>query len=101
MWFSGVPDVDVPGLPFNWIRSGIYKDDENTRFNDYDMAADDPWDALQFTKMIIMEHDQISGGTWAPYCMTAANDQIDIGPAVNKISKSRFFAKIISPVLML
>ena len=99
MWFSGVPDVDVPGLPFNWIRSGIYKDDENTRFNDYDMAADDPWDALQFyEKMIIMEHDQISGGTWAPYCMTAANDQIDIGPAVNKISKSGSLLKYLASV---
>jgi hypothetical protein len=81
MWFSGVPDVDVPASPLNWIRSGIYKDDQNTRYNDYDMAADDPWDALQYYEKVIF-------GTWAPYGLTASNDQINIGPANNKISKS-------------
>jgi hypothetical protein len=81
MWFSGVPDVDVPASPLNWIRSGVYKDDQNTRYNDYDMSADNPWDALQV-------YEKLIGGTWAPYGLTAANDQINIGPAINKISKS-------------
>jgi hypothetical protein len=45
------------------------------------MGSDNPWDPLQFYEKLIY-------GTWAPYCMTAANDQIDIGPAYNTISKS-------------
>jgi len=80
-WLNGIPDFDVPGSPFNWIRSGIYKDDQNTRFNDWDMAGDNPWDAGQY-------YEKIINGTWGPYCMTAANDQINIAPAYNKISKS-------------
>jgi len=80
-WFFGVPDIDVPQAPSNWIRSGIYKDDQNAKFNDWDMGGNNPWDAGQdYEKMIF--------GTWAPYCLTAASDQIDVGPAFNKISKS-------------
>ncbi len=80
-WLFGVPDNDVPGSPANWIRSGIYKDDNNAPFNDWDMGADNPWDPLQY-------YEKIINGTWAPYSMTAANSQINIGPAYNTISKS-------------
>jgi hypothetical protein len=86
IWFSGIPDFDVPGSPLNWIRSGIYKDDQNAIFNDWDMDADNPWDALQY-------YEKLINGTWAPYCMTASNDQINIGPAFNKISKSTSILK--------
>jgi len=81
MWFSGVPDFDVPGSALNWIRSGVYKDDQNVRFNDWDMTNDDPWDALQY-------YEKIVGGTWAPYSLVASGEQLSVGPAFNRISKS-------------
>jgi hypothetical protein len=82
-WLSGVPDIDGP-QPFNWIRSG-------TSFNGspYDDYRDqlNPHDEPE-------AYEKIGDGTWAPYFMTAMNDQADrpewkVGPAYNEISKSK------------
>jgi len=91
MWFSGVQDFDVPGSPLNWIRSGVYKDDQNVRFNDWDMTNDDPWDALQI-------YEKIVNGTWAPYALTASGEQLASGPSYNRISKSTASLAILSSV---
>ncbi len=93
MWLSGVPDFDVPGSTLNWIRSGVYKDDENSKFNDWNMGTNDPWDAGQYyEKVIMMTYSlgdlEFNGGTWTPYAMSASSEQLDYTPAYNIISKS-------------
>ncbi len=80
-WLSGISDISTPGSVFNWIRSGTYKDDENTAFNDWDMSADDPWDAGEY-------YEKVLSGTWAPYGMVAHMDQSNYGPAWKAISKN-------------
>jgi hypothetical protein len=83
IWLSGVPDIDVPAFYLNWIRSGTYKGSD-TRYMDFDMAANRPWDPNKNYQKIQM-HDffDVPGGTWAPYCLTASVDQL--GPIGNKI----------------
>jgi hypothetical protein len=75
-WLYGLIDNDVPGDPRNWIRSGTYRDGSAS---DWDMptAAYDP--DQNFERLI--------GGTWAPYVLTAANDQDENGPCLNIVSK--------------
>jgi hypothetical protein len=79
IWLTGVPDSDIPASPLNWIRSGNYKGAES-RYYDWDMAADRPWDPNK-------NYQKIQTGTWAPYCLTAYYDQLTMGPAFNKFSK--------------
>ncbi len=89
MWLSGVADDDVPADPQNWIRAGTYKGADANLY-DWDMgtlASGNPWDPDE-------DYAKIQGGTWAPYCLAVANDQVDIGspnvsPAISKASKAR------------
>lgn len=53
-WLSGVPDIDGGIFPLNWIRSGT---DATTDYTGKDNNQD---------------YEKILGGTWAPYCLTAA-----------------------------
>ncbi len=79
-WVAGVEDNDLPASPRNWIRAGTYQDQENTNFNDWNMP--DPFDADAV-------YEKIALGTWAPYVLTAHNDQSDVGPAYNSLSKTQ------------
>ena len=103
IWLYGVPDFDVPGSPFNWIRSGTYKAGTggSSADNDWDMTRDPnkPWDPDEnFEKLI--------GGTWAPYTMTSYGNNTDfssdqeseVGPAYTKIAKLGSPLKKISSV---
>jgi hypothetical protein len=94
MWLGGIPDDDTPQSPQNWIRAGIYKGPDSYYF-DWDMgknAAGNPWDPDKAYAKIQAVEENTSGGTWAPYCLTVANDQVQVGfpnisPAVSKDSK--------------
>jgi len=89
MWLGGIPDNDIPASPLNWIRAGIYKGPDINLY-DWDMGTGtlgDPWDPDK-------NYAKIQGGTWAPYCLTVANNQVSTGfpnvaPAVTKFSKAR------------
>jgi hypothetical protein len=89
VWLGGVPDNDVPASPQNWIRAGIYKGPDINLY-DWDMGTlskGNPWDPDK-------NYAKIQGGTWAPYSLTVANDQVGVGnpnvaPAVSKASKTR------------
>jgi hypothetical protein len=94
-WLGGVPDDDVPASPQNWIRSGVYKGPD-PNFFDWDMgknAVGDPWDPDKYFAKI-QPVGNTAGGTWAPYCLAVANDQVgtgfpNIAPAYSKASKLR------------
>lgn len=89
-WLSGVSDVDLPGYPLDWIRSGTYQSDVAPGANDWNMSASpfNPWDPNSRYASILL-------GTWAPYCMTASGNsripgevlESENGPAFSKISK--------------
>ncbi len=95
-WLSGIEDVDLPGFPLDWIRSGTHQ--EGGQAGEGDASNDDwkmsstpanPWDPAEaFEKLI--------NGTWAPYCMTSygvnvpaltVKTQSEVGPALNSDSK--------------
>ncbi len=79
-WVNGVQDNDLPSSPSNWIRAGTYQDQENSRFNDWNMPdAVDPEAAFE----------KIALGTWAPFVMAAHADQSDVGPAFNSLAKTQ------------
>jgi hypothetical protein len=74
-WLSGVPDIDG-GFMFDWIRSGTVKDlAESGRNNDWNMAANKPFDPEG-------SFEKIANGTIAPFFMTAFNTQNEAGPAM-------------------
>lgn len=75
-WFGGVPDIDIPGTSWNWIRSGTAVTSD---IND-DFDGNNPWDPDANFEGVI-------SGTWAPYSMTAANSQDNNGPAFDPPSK--------------
>ncbi len=87
IWLGGIPDNDVPESPLNWIRAGIYKGGPEAGYlYDWDMSKY-PWDPDK-------NYAKIQGGTWAPYCLAVANDQVqqgfpNIAPALSKASKSK------------
>ena len=83
-WLTGVPDIDVPASPFNWIRSGVYEDKDNTQFNDWRMSLDppQPWDPTQ-------NYEKLIGGTWSPYALTADKQDIKTGPAYDPLSRAK------------
>jgi len=96
-WLSGIEDIDVPGDPLDWIRSGSHKEDANTGTianNDWNTNSSPPkpWDPGEV-------YEKILNGTWAPYCLTAYSgiddlnigesvNQNSVGPAISSISKN-------------
>lgn len=73
VWLSGVPDIDGGGA-FNWIRSGVVRDQSNTANNDYNVPSK-PFDPNSNFEKIVQ-------GTWGPYIMTATTEQdAQFGPA--------------------
>lgn len=79
-WYFGVQDRDIPGSSFNWIRSGTTVAGDQGNTSDDDMDGNTPWDPNGIFEGVVSR-------TWAPYSMTAADDQDDNGPAYNKPSR--------------
>lgn len=80
-WYGGIPDIDLPGTSWNWIRAGTTAAGDAGDPNDDDMDGNNPWDpGANFEGLV--------GGTWAPYSMTAAWSQDPNGPAFNRGSRS-------------
>lgn len=83
MWYSGVPDFDVPSSPLNWIRSGTYQDGSSP-YNDWNMSVDRPLDPAQHYEKLIPKTvrifgEELTGGTWAPFPMVATQINMDYG----------------------
>ena len=76
-WLSGVQDVDG-ATPFNWIRSGNYKDNTDAALNDYETS-----NAYSGTNLIFADENQYFetglGGIWAPYALCASSRTNNIG----------------------
>jgi len=93
-WLSGIPDVDLPGSPLNWIRSGTYKTGAGGNSNDDDWNMtnnpNNPWDPNE-------NYEKILGRTWAPYALCSYGNslglsggtQSKLGPALSVDSKSK------------
>ena len=95
-WLSGIQDVDVPGFPLDWIRSGTHKEGGaagggTALNNDWDMNPEppNPWDPESV-------YEKIAQGTWTPYSLASyginvgeltINTQSTVGPAMNSDSK--------------
>ncbi len=77
-WLSGVEDNDVPGDPRNWIRAGTYQGD---------LAGSNDWNMPTYAADPNGVYEKIALGTWAPYLLTATNDQDNVGPALSLLSK--------------
>lgn len=90
MWLGGIEDNDIPSSPQNWIRSGVYQAPADPNLDDWDMgfsAKGNPWDPEK-------DYAKIQNGTWAPYCLSVANDMVTLGtpniaPAYSHASKLR------------
>ena len=54
-WFSGIPDAEGDEVQ-NWIRSGVYENEDSVIFND---RSDDP----------DQKYEAVLGGTWAPWSL--------------------------------
>ena len=80
-WYTGLPDIDIPGTSWNWIRAGTSVAGDAGDANDDDMDGNNPWDPES-------NFEGIVGGTWAPYSMTAAWSQDPNGPAFDKPSRN-------------
>jgi hypothetical protein len=80
-WLGGVEDLDEPGDPRDWIRSGTYQvaNESTNPANDYNMP-NKPLDPDQ-------NYEKIVNGSWAPYVLCAASDQENNGPAFSLLSK--------------
>jgi hypothetical protein len=68
-WLVGLPDTDGES-PFNWIRSGTYKNETNATQNDYIASA-----AISGTTYVDPNgvFEGVLNGTWAPYYLTASS----------------------------
>ena len=91
-WLAGVPDIDLPSVPQNWIRAGNYTAQDNPAFNDWNMPTK-AWDENAV-------YEKLVEGTWAPVFMTSHDDQDPSGaaPAFNLLSKQQMNFNDISSV---
>jgi len=112
-WLTGIPDMDLPGSPMNWIRSGTYYEtgsDATMATADYNMVIRqgsgkvsptsymDAWDPRE-------DYEKIFDRTWAPYTLCATldvqaftatptnadNGESRYGPAMHKGNKGKNF----------
>lgn len=90
-WLDGIRDNDEPESPLNWIRSGTYKSQGSSTFDDWNMSSDPdrPWDPTE-------AYEKILNGTWAPYGLTTYGNnhgqggtQSVVGPAYSEDSKNQ------------
>ena len=84
-WLSGIRDDDnMPASALNWIRSGMYANQESSADNDYLVSSSTggssiPWDPEE-------AYESIAEGTWAPLILTNASrnsGQFVPGPMYN------------------
>jgi hypothetical protein len=83
-WLSGVQDIDG-ATPFNWIRSGNYKDNTDASLNDYETS-----NGYSTTNAVFVDENQyfenVLGGTWAPYALTAVTKPANLAaPGFNEL----------------
>lgn len=98
-YLTGIADEDQPGSPLNWIRSGKYKDTENSSNDDWGMSSSPlrPWDPDE-------SFEKIAGRTWAPYALvsygnnTVETGQSPIGPGFSSLSKTQRSLQTISSI---
>lgn len=82
-WLGGIPDIDLVGTAFNWIRAGsTFAGDAGDAIDDDMNGQSNAWDPDATFEGLV-------GGTWAPYSMTAADNQSDYGPAFSKKSRTK------------
>lgn len=76
-WLTGIEDRDGADA-FNWIRSGTYKDVDNSELSDYEVNNN----GSGSINLIFADKDQyfenVLGGTWAPYALTAATKSANV-----------------------
>ncbi|MDR0363791.1 MAG: hypothetical protein LBH92_02040 [Bacteroidales bacterium] len=118
-WLTGVADMDIPGNPINWIRSGTYFDTResngNIRDNDYNISRRDQDTSQRAKEAKAMEawdpmqnYEKIYDGTWAPYTLCASvssvvwnpplGEESLYGPAVSRKSKPNNFMTSVNSV---
>ncbi|MCL2510638.1 MAG: hypothetical protein FWF09_01165 [Bacteroidales bacterium] len=115
-WLTGIPDMDIPRSPMNWIRSGTYFETgygSSKLAADYDMMITDSsargylaaWDPKE-------DYEKIFGRTWAPYTLCATlgvgsfksekenplNNESRYGPAISRDDKNMNFMTSIGSV---
>jgi hypothetical protein len=78
MWLNFVHDHDSYS-PLNWIRSGNYIDLSYPEYNDWDL----PTHAFDYYE----KYENVIGGSWSPYLLTAVYSQDNSGPAYSTESK--------------
>ena len=68
-WLSGIRDDDnMPGSALNWIRSGMYADQESKENNDYLVSSSTGGSSIPYDPDEAYEN--IAEGTWAPLLLT-------------------------------
>ena len=68
-WLSGIRDDDnMPGSALNWIRSGMYADQESKENNDYLVSSSTGGSSIPYDPDEAYEN--IADGTWAPLLLT-------------------------------
>ena len=81
-WLTGVGDIDG-GTPFNWIRSGNYKDETDAALNDYETS-----NAVSGANLIFADENQYFetglGGTWAPYALCASSQTNNVAAPAHR-----------------
>jgi hypothetical protein len=91
IWLTGIADDDNPG-PWNWIRAGVRYDESNQSINDWDVTGNSnttyPYDPNEY-------YEKVVGGTWAPYNLCVAKDQMLDG-AVSYTRASRSTMKMVN-----
>jgi hypothetical protein len=91
IWLSGVTDRDSPD-GFNWIRSGKYNAPKS--LND---ASQNDYIATGATLNLDPEQvfENVLGGTWAPYCLTAASKTTTPGATFAAPAYSGLFTGVV------
>ena len=68
-WLSGIRDDDnMPSSALNWIRSGLYANQEDSKDNDYLVSSTTGGSSLPYDPDEAFEN--IAEGTWAPLILT-------------------------------
>ena len=88
-WLSGIRDDDnMPGSALNWIRSGMYADQETPLNNDYQVESTTGTSTRAFDPEEAYEN--IAEGTWAPYTISSVSTKSGYipGPVYNANCRS-------------
>lgn len=68
-WLGGIRDADdIASSPLNWIRSGLYADQDNNANNDYQVSSESGGQSKPFDPT--EDFENIAEGSWAPLLLT-------------------------------